>query len=108
MRAFVMTGIVCSMAAAASLQEDAPVTSRPTSGTLSGVLRTEGPESTRPPEIEPGSLRVVSRVTGLSYSPSGYDAATGRFRFTDLPGDARYDVCFRTAGGRDEIGRAHV
>jgi len=46
-------------------------------------------------------LRAVSRVTGKKYPPTAFQTRTGEFRFEKLPGDARYDICFQTADGRE-------
>jgi hypothetical protein len=55
-------------------------------------------------QIELASLRAVSRVSRKSFPPTSFDATSGQFEFADLPGDARYDVCFRARDGREVEG----
>ena len=74
------------------LKEDSPTAPRPRAGRVSGRIR---------PDRGLSRLRAVSRVTGKTYRPAAFQAKTGEFRFENLPGDARYDICFQTAAGRE-------
>jgi len=47
------------------------------------------------------ALTAVCRATGKAYTPDRFDPNTGSFAFTDLPGDAAYDIRIRTAAGRE-------
>ncbi len=85
--------IIAILLAAGSqpLVEDPPVARPPRAGAVTGCIT--------PPEQIAG-LAAVSRVTGKMYRPADFDAATGRFIFGDLPGDARYDIIIETTDGR--------
>jgi len=74
-----------------TLTEDEPAVGAPKSGDVSGVIT--------PPANVTG-LKAVSRVTSKAYRPHSFDPKTGKFLFKALPGDARYDICFRAADGR--------
>lgn len=76
---------------AVKLVEDPPAAA-PKAGGFSGVLRPPGKAAT---------LKAVCRATGKSYQPGAFDPASGKFSFKDLPGDASYDLCLRTAEGRE-------
>ena len=72
------------------LSEDHPLPA-PQTGTVTGVMT---------PGDQVASLSLISRQTGASAEPSAFDQASGEFTFTDLPGDATYDVVITTADGR--------
>ena len=74
------------------LTEDKPLMAGPRAGGITGRIRTTE-KMTR--------LRAISRVTGKTYPPRRFDAKTGRFEFRDLPGDARYDICFQVGDVRE-------
>ncbi len=78
-------------AGAVKLREDPPPFAPAKSGDVTGTI-------TPPQKIS--RLRCISRTTGKEYLPKSCDAKTGRFVFKDLPGDATYDICFDTPGGR--------
>ena len=73
------------------LTEDAPPVPPAKGGNVSGRIA---------PADEVTSLRAVSRVTKKEYQPDNFDRKTGKFLFKNLPGDARYDICFAAPGGR--------
>ena len=78
-------------AEAIKLTEDKPPVSAAKAGDVSGVIT--------PPANVTG-LKAVSRVTTKEYQPHSFDRKTGEFLFRNLPGDARYDICFRAPDGR--------
>ena len=73
------------------LVDDPPVVPKPKPGKLTGRITPAG---------KIGTLKALSRVTGKTYLPASLDKNTGEFVFTDLPGDAVYDVCVTTRDGR--------
>lgn len=85
------------------LREDSPIPLPATSpgGSGSGRIRGRIIMPARPGGAGATALRAVSRVTGKTYRPATFDAATGRFVFEKLPPDARYDICFSGPGGRE-------
>ena len=83
--------ILAGAAAVFQLREDAVSVAQPVAGDLTGTLAPTG---------EIASVSAVSRVTGRRYDPAEWDAATGRFLFRSLPGDASYDLCLRLTDGR--------
>ena len=74
------------------LIEDAPTVATPTPGDITGRIT---------PTSDVALLEAVSRATNRSYMPERFDRKTGRFAFRNLPGDADYDTCIRTADGRN-------
>ena len=86
--------LICALAwGPVRLTEDKPLVARPKAGPIRGQIVSATPIS---------DLQAVSRVSGKKYKPARFDRKTGRFLFPALPGDARYDLCFR-AGLRREI-----
>ena len=79
------------LAGAVTLTEDSPPLEPPQPGEAAGTIR---------PADRVAELSAVSRASGKTYRPDVWDKATGRFAFRRLPGDATYDVCLKTAGGR--------
>lgn len=75
-----------------TLTEDKPTMLAPKAGDVTGTIT---------PAEDAAGLRAVSRVTKKTYQPKSFDRKTGEFVFRDLPGDARYDLCFRTRDGRE-------
>ena len=73
------------------LVEDPPTGKPPKAGALSGVIENAD---------RVARLGAVSRVTGKRHDPASFDRKTGKFLFSGLPGDARYDVCITTSDGR--------
>ena len=87
-----MTGVIASLCCGAvKLVEDPPPAEPPKSGGITGKIAS-------PAEIV--SLHAVSRVTKKKYQPRSFSKKTGSFTFTELPGDATYDLCLSLAGGR--------
>jgi hypothetical protein len=90
--------IACAALAAGSaagpgdvpLVEDKPLLAPPMAGDIGGAI---GPAS------QVASVHAVSRHGGKTY-PGSFDARSGRFSVTSLPGDASYDVCIKTRDGR--------
>ncbi|HUU23202.1 MAG TPA: hypothetical protein VM389_11775 [Phycisphaerae bacterium] len=74
------------------LTEDPPVARPPTAGDVRGTIS---------PAEKVQWVRAVSRVTGKTHQPDRWDAKSGEFLFKGLPGDATYDLCLRTADGRN-------
>ena len=94
-RSLVMTvSLVGALACAceSKLTEDKPPTVAAKAGPVTGTIT--------PPQ-DAGDLRAISRVTKKQYRPDSFDRKTGRFLFKHLPGDASYDLCFRTRDGRE-------
>ena len=84
--------LTSAVSGAVKLVEDSPPCPPPQSGSVSGVVSPAGGVT---------KLRAVSRVTQRTYQPASFDLATGRLLFKNLPGDARYDICFTFTGGRE-------
>ena len=82
-------------AAAVKLVEDAPTTTPPKAGTVTGRVT---------PANRISLLRAVSRTTGKTHLPDSFGKATGNFVIKNLPGDARYDIWVTTTDGRDYQG----
>ena len=73
------------------LTEDKPPVPPAKAGDVGGVIA---------PAANVTGLKAVSRVTLREYQPNSFDRKTGEFLFKNLPGDARYDICFRAPDGR--------
>lgn len=83
---------IVARAGVIKLTEDKPPAPAAKAGPVTGTI-------TPPQDVT--DLRAVSRVTRQQYRPDSFDRKTGRFGFKDLPGDASYDLCFRTRDGRE-------
>lgn len=83
-------GCLAAGAGPEGVREDPPVASRPKAGDVRGRIGPAG---------RIGSLGAVCRATGKRYTPASFDAATGRFAFKALPGDATYDLTVVTKAG---------
>ena len=77
---------------AVRLTEDKPLVAQPKGGRIQGQIASATPVS---------NLRAVSRASRQQYKPTRFDPRTGRFLFGQLPGDARYDLCFRVGPKRE-------
>ena len=74
------------------LVEDKPSVKPPRSGDVTGQIT---------PAARIRDLGAISRVTEKRFTPTRFDRQTGKFVFKDLPGDASYDLCVKTADGRE-------
>ena len=83
------TVAICS--AKVELKDDPPSAAKPKAGRVTGSIE---------PAAKIASIRAVSRTTLKTYSPESFDKRTGRFVFSNLPGDAGYDVRVVTTDGR--------
>ena len=84
-------GCLAAGAGLDGVREDPPVASRPKAGDVTGRIGPAG---------RIGRLGAVCRATGKRYTPTSFDAATGRFVFKALPGDATYDLTVVTKAGQ--------
>jgi len=75
-----------------TITEDKPTMPAPEAGDVTGTIT---------PVADAAALRAVSRVTNKTYQPKTFDRKTGKFVFANLPGDARYDLCFSARDGRE-------
>ncbi|MDY7009895.1 MAG: hypothetical protein SVV80_03995 [Planctomycetota bacterium] len=73
------------------IDEDPPVTSRPVSGDVAGLIS---------PPAEVTEIYTVNRTTSRRYKPDRFDKNSGEFRFKNLPGDATYDISVVASDGR--------
>ena len=81
-------------AGAVDYPDDPPVATRPAAGDVTGRIT---------PAAKVQRLHAVSRVTGKVYRPTRFDRTTGQLLFSDLPGDATYDLVVTLPdGGRVE------
>jgi phage shock protein E len=89
-----LLGVIASICCGAvKLVDDPPPAGAPKSGGIEGTITSR---------TEIVSLHAVSRVTRKKYQPDSFTKKTGRFAFSNLPGDATYDLCLRL-GDRREI-----
>jgi len=89
-RAAVSLAVVLLLGAA-PLSEDPPVITPAKPGGITGTIAPAG---------QIASIAAVSRITGKTYERAEFDAAAGTFNFTDLPGDASYDIVIILKDGR--------
>jgi phage shock protein E len=77
---------------AVKLVDDPPPVKPPKPGKIAGRI------SSKTPIV---SLHAVSRVTKKKYQPDAFSVKTGSFAFSELPGDAAYDLCLRLEDARE-------
>lgn len=85
-------GLIVSLAVAAgpAVREDAPTASAPTSGAVSVKIT---------PAAKVKEIYALCRATETRYKPDRFDQAAGTSVFSNLPGDAHYDIGVITADG---------
>jgi hypothetical protein len=74
------------------IEPDKPTVKQPRAGDVTLTVR---------PAEKVKAVRAVSRATGKTWQPASFDRDTGKAVFTDLPGDANYDICLTTTDGRE-------